>query len=69
MIDYFQIKYLISECFYFEVFVNKHSYNQASGICHEAFAEYIKSLKFSITKSQNSFSYKGLSHFYKFFVA
>ncbi len=43
MIDYFQIKYLISECFYYEVFVNKHSYNQASGICHEAFAEYINS--------------------------
>ena len=43
MVDYFQIKYLISDCFYYEVFVNNRSYDQAAGICYEAFLEYISS--------------------------
>lgn len=43
MVDYFQIKYLINDCFYYEVFANKHTYDQAIGICYEAFLEYINS--------------------------
>ncbi len=41
MVDYFQIKYLINDCFYYEVFANNRSYDQAAGICYEAFLEYI----------------------------
>lgn len=43
MVDYFQIKYLINDCFYYEVFANNRSYDQAAGICYEAFLEYISS--------------------------
>lgn len=43
MVDYFQIKYLINDCFYYEVFANNRSYDQAAGICYEAFLEYINS--------------------------
>lgn len=43
MVDYFQIKYLIIESFYYEVCVNNCSYAQAAGICYEEFLEYIKS--------------------------
>lgn len=46
MVDYFQIKYLINDCFYYEVFTNNRSYEQAVGICYEAFLEYINSREF-----------------------
>lgn len=41
MVDYFKIKYLINDCFYYEVLANGRTYEQAAGICYEAFFEYI----------------------------
>lgn len=41
MVDYFKIKYLINDCFYYEVLTNGRTYEQAAGICYEAFFEYI----------------------------
>ncbi len=46
MVDYFFIKYYITDSFYYEVLVNNRSYGQAAGICHEAFIEYINSKGF-----------------------
>lgn len=43
MINYFKIKYLIYDCFYYEVEINDRTYGQAVGICQESFFEYINS--------------------------
>lgn len=40
-VSYFELKYLINDSFYYEVFINGHSVEQAAGICYEAFAGYI----------------------------
>lgn len=41
--NYFKIKYMINDCFYYEVEMNERTYGQAAGICHEAFLKYINS--------------------------
>ncbi len=43
MMNYFKIKYLINDCFYYEVGINERTYGQAAGICQESFLEYINS--------------------------
>lgn len=43
MVNYFKIKYLIYDCFYYEVYINERTYSQAAGICQESFLEYINS--------------------------
>lgn len=40
-VSYFELKYLINDNFYYEVFVNGYTVEQAAGICYEAFAGYI----------------------------
>lgn len=42
-INFFELKYLITDSFYNEILKNKYSYEQAAGICYESFAEYINS--------------------------
>lgn len=38
---FFELKFLIVDSFYSEVLKNGCSYEQAAGICYEAFSEYI----------------------------
>lgn len=40
-IDFFELKFLITDSFYSEVLKNGYSYEQSAGICYEAFTEYI----------------------------
>lgn len=40
-VSYFELKYLIHDNFYYEVFINGYSFGQAAGICYEAFSGYI----------------------------
>lgn len=42
-IDFFELKYLITDSFYSEILKNKYSFEQSAGICYEAFDEYINS--------------------------
>lgn len=41
-INFFELKFLIIDSFYNEALKNGYSYEQAAGICYEAFTEYIK---------------------------
>ncbi|MFD0589137.1 hypothetical protein ACFQZE_14140 [Paenibacillus sp. GCM10027627] len=40
-INFFELQYLITDSFYFEVTVHEHTYEQSAGICHQSFYEYI----------------------------
>lgn len=40
-IEFFELKFLITDSFYSEVLKNKYSFEQSSGICYESFSEYI----------------------------
>lgn len=40
-INFFELQYLITDSFYFEVLVHEHTYEQAAGICYQSFYEYI----------------------------
>lgn len=40
-VDFFELKFLIVDSFYSEVSKNNYSYEQAAGICYEAFSKYI----------------------------
>ncbi len=40
-VSYFELKYLINDNFYYEVFVNGYTVEQAAGISYEAFSGYI----------------------------
>lgn len=40
-VSYFELKYLINDNFYYEMFINGYSFEQAAGICYEAFSGYI----------------------------
>lgn len=42
-INFFELKYLITDCFYSEKTLNGYTYEQAAGICYESFAEYVNS--------------------------
>ncbi|WP_432665094.1 hypothetical protein R9X47_02365 [Wukongibacter baidiensis] len=42
-VNFFELKYLITDSFYEEALNNGYSYGQAAGICYEAFFEYISS--------------------------
>lgn len=41
LIDFFELKFLIVDSFYNEVYKNNYSYEQSASICYEAFSEYI----------------------------
>lgn len=45
LINFFELKYLIVDSFYLESSRNGYTYEQASGICYESFAEYVNSDK------------------------
>ena len=42
-ISFFELKYLITDSFYFEILKNSRTYGQAYGICYESFYGYIVS--------------------------
>lgn len=39
--NYFELKYLITDTFYEEVTLNGYTFGQAAGICYESFTEYV----------------------------
>ena len=39
--NFFELQYLITDSFYFEVTVHDHTYEQSAGICYQSFYEYI----------------------------
>lgn len=41
--NFFELKYLITDCFYNEIMKNNYSLEQSAGICYESFSEYINS--------------------------
>lgn len=43
MINFFELKYLIVDCFYTEYLKNNYSLDQSIGICYESFTEYTNS--------------------------
>lgn len=44
LIGFFELKFLITDSFYSEVLKNGCSFEQSSGICYEAFSEYINEM-------------------------
>ncbi|SFK09781.1 MULTISPECIES: hypothetical protein [unclassified Bacillus (in: firmicutes)] len=40
-VNFFELKFLITDSFYSQVLKNGYSYEQASGICYESFFEYV----------------------------
>lgn|GEM_PF-6913071 len=40
-VNFFELQYLITDSFYFEVTVHEHTYEQSAGICYQSFYEYI----------------------------
>lgn len=42
-INFFELKYLITDCFYSEKTLNGYTYGQAAGVCYYSFADYVNS--------------------------
>ncbi|MED1948093.1 MULTISPECIES: hypothetical protein [Brevibacillus] len=42
-VEFFELQYLITDRFYYEVSLNDRTYGQAAGICYQSFYEHIVS--------------------------